>query len=199
MLYAYSVPWLGRLLARTGDERAEELLAAAWEHARRQRLLLGVAYAGLAYVEWAWLAGRTDVAGRVAAVLLPRTEHPGGAPFRAELLRYLARAGLPAEPFAGCPEPWAAGLRGDWRAAAAAWAAAGDPYEQALELTASGEPEPTLEGLRILDGLGAVAPAALARERLRDDGRDRAAAPAEARRAPTPPGSPSASWPCWRW
>ena len=82
------------------------------------------------------------------AVLLPRTEHPGGAPFRAELLRYLARAGLPAEPFAGCPEPWAAGLRGDWRAAAAGWAAAGDPYEQALELIESGEPEPTLEGLR---------------------------------------------------
>ena len=170
MLYAYSVPWLGRLLARTGDERAEELLGAAWEHARRQRLLIGVAYAGLAYVEWAWLAGRTEIARRVGAVLLPRTEHPGAAPFRAELLRYLARAGLPAESFAGCPEPWAAGLRGDWRVAAAAWEAAGEPYEQALELIASGEPEPTLDGLRVLDGLGAVAPAALARERLRDLG-----------------------------
>ncbi len=167
MLFAYSVPWLGRLLARLDDERAGDLLAAAWKHARRQRLLLGVAYAGLAYVEWAWLADEPEVAQRVAAELVPRTEHPGGAPFRAELLRYLARAGLPAEPFEGCPEPWAAGLRGDWRSAADAWAAAGDPYEQALELTESGEPEPTLEGLRILDGLGATAPAALARERLR--------------------------------
>ena len=119
-------------------------------------------------------------------MLLPRTEHPGGAPFRAELLRYLARAGLPAEPFDGCPEPWAAGLRGDWRAAAAAWAAAGDPYEQALELIESGEPEPTLEGLRILDGLGAAAPAALARERLRAHGRApcRGARASEARANP---------------
>ncbi len=167
MLYAYSVPWLGRLLARLGDETAPELLAAAWEHARRQRLLIGVAYAGLAYLEWAWLAGRTDVARQVGSVLLPRTAHPGAAPFRAELLRYLARAGEPAGPFDGCPEPWAAGLRGDWRAAAAGWETAGDPYERALELVESGAPEPTLEGLRILDGLGAGAAAAHTRKRLR--------------------------------
>jgi DNA-binding CsgD family transcriptional regulator len=167
MLYAYSVPWLGRLLARRGDEAAGAMLASAWNSARRQRLLLGVAYAGLAYVEWAWLAGEPELARRVAAELEPRVEHPGGAPFRAELLRYLARAGVPAEPFPGCPEPWAAGLRGDWRAAAGGWEAAGDPYEQALELAWSGEPEPMLAGLRLLDALGATAPAALVRRRLR--------------------------------
>ena len=170
MLYAYSVPWLGRVLARRGDPAAGAMLAAAWEHARRQRLMLGLAYAGLASAEWAWLAGRPDVGRRVAAELLPRTAHPGGAPFRAELLRQLARAGEPAAPFDGCPEPWAAGLRGDWRAAAAGWQAAGDPYEQALELAESGEPEPTAEAVRILDGLGADAAAALARERLRTIG-----------------------------
>ena len=118
----------------------------------------------------AWLAGRTDVARQVGSVLLPRTAHPGAAPFRAELLRYLARAGEPAEPFDGCPEPWAAGLRGDWRAAAAGWETAGDPYERALELVESGAPEPTLEGLRILDGLGAAAAAAHTRKRLRELG-----------------------------
>ena len=116
-----------------------------------------------------WPASRT-VARRVADELLPLTAHPGAAPFRAELLRHLARAGLPAEPFDGCPEPWAAGLRGDWRAAAAAWEATGDPYEQALELAGSGEPEPTVEGLRILDALGAAAAADRARERLREMG-----------------------------
>ncbi len=167
MLYAYSVPWLGRVLARRGDPAAGEMLAAAWEHALRQRLLLGLAYSGLASVEWAWLADEPEVARRVAGELLPRTAHPGGAPWRAELLRYLARAGLHAEPFEGCPEPWAAGLRGDWRDAARGWAAAGHPYEQALELVGSDEPEPTVEGLRILDALGATAAADRARERLR--------------------------------
>ena len=93
MLFAYSVPWLGRLLARRGDPVAEGMLAAAWEQAQRHRLLLGLAYAGIARVEWAWLAGEPEIAERVGAVLLARTEHPGAAPFRGELLRYLARAG----------------------------------------------------------------------------------------------------------
>jgi DNA-binding CsgD family transcriptional regulator/tetratricopeptide (TPR) repeat protein len=167
MLFAYSVPWLGRLLARRGDPIAEGMLAAAWEQAQRHRLLLGLAYAGIARVEWAWLARRPDVAERVAAVLLPRTQHPGAAPFRGELLRYLARAGLPAESFAGCPLPWAAGIEGDWRGAAAAWREAGDPYETALELAESGDADATAQALRILEGLRAEPAAARVRERLR--------------------------------
>jgi DNA-binding CsgD family transcriptional regulator/tetratricopeptide (TPR) repeat protein len=169
MLYAYSAPLLGRLLARRGEEEAAPMLAAAWSRALRQRLLIGLAYAGLASVERAWLVGDAASARRIADVLEPRASHPGAAPFRAELLRYLARCGLEAEPFDGCPEPWAAGLRGDWEAAAVGWEAAGDPYEQALELADSGEPEPTLEAVRILDGLGATA-ADLVRERLREMG-----------------------------
>jgi ATP/maltotriose-dependent transcriptional regulator MalT len=152
MLHAYGVPWLGRLLARRGDPAAGEMLAAAWESARRQRLFLGLVYAGLAYAEWAWLEDDREAARGVGAVLLPRLEHPGGAPFRAELLRYLARAGEAPD------------ARGEWRAAA------GDPYEQALELAESGEPEPTVEGLRVLDELGATAAAARVRRRLRAEG-----------------------------
>jgi DNA-binding CsgD family transcriptional regulator/tetratricopeptide (TPR) repeat protein len=148
MLHAYSVPWFGRLLARRGEDAAGEMLAAAWDRAVHQRLFLGLVYAGLAYVEWAWLAGEPDAARRVAAVLLPQTEHPGGAPFRAELLRYLARAGVHE---GEVPE----------------WAIAGDPYERALALVDSGEPEPATEGLRMLDQLGAVAAAAHVRRRLR--------------------------------
>jgi DNA-binding CsgD family transcriptional regulator len=167
MLFAYSVPWLGRLLARRGDPVAEGMLAAAWEQAQRQRLLLGLAYAGIARVEWAWLAGEPEVAERVGAVLLARTEHPGAAPFRGELLRYLARAGVPAESFDGCPAGWAAGLEGDWDTAAAAWREAGDPYETALELAESGDAEATAEALGMLEDLRAEPAAARVRERLR--------------------------------
>ena len=170
MLFAYSVPWLGRALARRGDPAAGGLLAAAWDGAERQRLLLGVAYAGLASVEWAWLAGRPEIAERVAASLAPRLAHPGAAPFRAELARYLARGGLAAEAFDGCPEPWAAGLRGDWRAAADGWEDAGDPYEQALELTESAESRTVADGLRILDAMDAAGAAARVRARLRAAG-----------------------------
>jgi len=147
MLHAYSVPWLGRLLARRGDPSAGPMLADAWERARSERLLLGVTYAGLAYVEWAWLAGASDVARRVADVLLPRVERPGAAPFRIELLRYLARAGL-GEPVLP-------------------WPAVDDPYERAVDLVYSGDPGATVEGVRILDSLGAAPAAALARDHLR--------------------------------
>ena len=163
----------GRLLARRGDDAAGPVLRNAWEQARRKRLPLVTTHAGRAVVEWAWLTGERDAAAEVAAALLPRMLTAGWAHLRGELLRYLARAGLPAEPFDGCPEGWAAGLRGDWEAAARHWADAGDRYEQALELTGSGVVGPTRDGLAILDGLGAHAPAALARRRLRELGASR--------------------------
>jgi DNA-binding CsgD family transcriptional regulator/tetratricopeptide (TPR) repeat protein len=166
MLYVYSVPVYARLLARRGRPEAGPLLAEAWRRATEQRSLLGMAYTGIATVEWAWLTGRPERAGPVAEVLLRRRGRAGAAPVLGELLRYLARAGIGNEALPGCPEPWAAGLRGDWRAAAAGWAAIGDPYERALELAGSGEVDPTLTALRILDDLGAEAPAALVRERL---------------------------------
>ena len=58
------------------------------------------------------------------------------------------RLGDPVEPVPDGPEEFTAGLRGDWRAAAAAWERVGDPYERALELAGSGEREPMLEALR---------------------------------------------------
>jgi len=167
MLFTYGMPWLARLLARRGDPAAGDLLSAAWDAACRQRLRLGIAYAGMAYAEWAWLTGDAQAARRIADDLEPRLPHPGTAPFRGEALRYLARAGVPAVPFEGCPEPYASGLRGDWAAAAAGWREIGDPYEEALELASSGMQAPTLDALRILDSLGATAAAARVRERLR--------------------------------
>jgi DNA-binding CsgD family transcriptional regulator/tetratricopeptide (TPR) repeat protein len=148
MLHAYSAPWLGRLLARRGDPAAAGMLAAAWDDARRQRLLLGLAYAGLAYVEWAWLAGEPELARAAGEELLPRVAHPGGAPFRAELLRYLALAGVAGEE----PPPWPHPA---------------DPYERALGRAFGDDAEAMGDGLRVLDGLGATAAAARARARLR--------------------------------
>ena len=52
------------------------------------------------------------------------------------------------------PAPLAAGLRGDWRTAAAGWTELGEQYESALELAESGAIDETLEALRILDRLG---------------------------------------------
>jgi DNA-binding CsgD family transcriptional regulator/tetratricopeptide (TPR) repeat protein len=170
MLAVYSLPWLARLLARRGDPSAGNLLGTAWRRARRQRLLIGLAYTGLAYVEWAWLTGQRATATEVGAQLRPLLRHPGAAPFRAELLRYLARAGVAVEPFPGCPDPWAAGLRGDHLAAARGWEAVGDPYERALELAETDQPTLLREAYQELDRLGATPAAAWVRDRIRDTG-----------------------------
>ena len=60
------------------------------------------------------------------------------------------------------PPEWAGG-----EAAAAEWEVRGQPYERALELVDSDEPERISEGLVLLDGLGAQPAAAIARARLR--------------------------------
>ncbi|TWF74426.1 regulatory LuxR family protein [Pseudonocardia hierapolitana] len=165
----HRLPVYGRLLARRGREDAEQVLDRAWRHASQQRAPIGMARAATGLVEWAWLNEQPDRARRAAEEVLPWMRGGAWNTMRGELLRHLARAGIDPGPFPGCPEPWAAGLRGDWEAAAAEWARIGDPYERALELTESGEAGPALEGLRVLDELGAAA-AAVVRRRLRERG-----------------------------
>jgi hypothetical protein len=79
-------------------------------------------------------------------------------------------AGEAVGPFPGCPPPLAAGIAGDVRAAARPWEEAGNPYEQALEVTESPDLAEVLRGLRILDRLGAAATAGMIRRRRRRRG-----------------------------
>ena len=171
MIGRETLPILARLLVRQDAPGAERILREASEHAERADVLEWLVPTGLARLEHAWLAGDPSLAGGYPRLLLERTDRPGCLVQRGEVLRYLRRLGHPAEPFAGCPGAYDAGLRGDWEAAAAAWAGDdGDPYERALELMESGQVDPTLEALDVLDRLGARPAARLARERLRQLG-----------------------------
>lgn len=173
-LALFTLPPLGRLLARRGDPEAVEILRRGWELAKRADTLGALASAGLAMIEWAWLSGDVDRATEQITVLLARSASTGGggaaARCRGQLLGYLRRAGRPVEPFDGCPDEWAAALRDDWRVAAAVWERIGEPYERALELAGSGQVAETLVALEILDGLGATAATRLVRQRLRELG-----------------------------
>ena len=137
MLFAYSAPWLGRLLARRGDPRGGR--------AARRRVGAGAAPAAAARARLRGdRARRVGVADRrrrrrarrSRRVLLPRTEHPGAAPFRGELLRYLRARGAGGRAVrrtarrgatAGPARRLARGGRG-------AGGAPAIPYETALEL-----------------------------------------------------------------
>jgi DNA-binding CsgD family transcriptional regulator/tetratricopeptide (TPR) repeat protein len=163
MLEAYSLPWLGRLRARRGDPGAGAMLGRAWARAQRLGLLLCLAYAGLAYAEWAWLADEPTIAAAVGKGLLPRLRNPGAAGWRAELLALLGRAGVTAPGGVGDRAPPAP------PGGAVPWAA-GDPYERAVALGLEGGADDGARALEVLDGLGAAAAAAAVRARLRAAG-----------------------------
>ena len=170
MIGRETVPILARVLMRQGSADAAEWLARAARHASTADVLEWLVPTGLAHIEHAWLTGDHAHAGPYPELLLERTDRPGTAVQRGELLVYLRRLGYPSGPFPGCPEPYASALRGDWRSAADAWLVEGDPYEHAVELAESGQVEPTLEALMVLEGLGARPAVAIVRRRLRSLG-----------------------------
>ncbi|MDD7937190.1 AAA family ATPase [Actinomycetospora lutea] len=163
----YALPALARLLVRRGDDDAPGHRAWARDLAARVDCYDIWWTSGLLEIETAWLTGRHADADAALARLGELTARPGRELDRGELARWQRRLGREVAVPAGARAVHAAGLRGDWAAAAAAWEADGVPYDQALELLDSGVPEPTLRALRILDGLGARATARLARQRLR--------------------------------
>jgi DNA-binding CsgD family transcriptional regulator len=161
----YSLPHLPRLLVRAGVTDAPEVLVRAREYAPpgRDRLVPVL----LAQTEQAWLAERPDDARDAIAALTASATGPGSERRRGELLRWRQRLGEEVAPSAGCPQEFAAGIRGDWRQAAAEWERIGAPYERALELLDSNEVDPIVEALGVFDELGAAPAARIARRRLR--------------------------------
>jgi DNA-binding CsgD family transcriptional regulator/tetratricopeptide (TPR) repeat protein len=161
---------LGRLLARRGDSGADAMVQRAWELAVATGERQPLALAGGARIEAAWLSGDSAAVRAIGDETLALAVGGGHEVLRGEVLRYLRRVGADVEPFPGCPPAVAAGIAGDWAEAAKLWAEAGNPYEEALELTEAPDPDVALRGLETLDGLGAVPAAAVARRRLRRDG-----------------------------
>jgi len=160
---------LGLLYARRGDPEATEVLDDAWERALHTGDLQRIAPTAAARAEQAWLVD--DLDGVVAAAR-PGYElaRQAGEPWSmGELGWWLCQAGQRPD-LPRVAEPFQLLCAGDWQAAAAAWKQRGLSYERALALAQAPTPEPLLEALAIVDGLGAAATARVLRRRLRDHG-----------------------------
>ena len=165
--------WLAQAAARLGESEATTLAAEAWTLASTsdEAPLLGAAAA--AVLETAWLSGATADAEAVGAQALAAADATGHPWYAGDLRVGLHRAGLSVPP---PPDPTvllaahAATLRGDHLAAASAWESSGYRYEQAVELVHGDDREQMVDGLRLLDDLGAVGTANRARALLRDQG-----------------------------
>jgi DNA-binding winged helix-turn-helix (wHTH) protein/tetratricopeptide (TPR) repeat protein len=149
---------MARLLARRGAlAEADETLAPAIAEAASSDEIHLVGPVVATQLELAWLRGEDRTMRRLAQrglELAQRYDHRSG---RAEMQRWLQRAGEQVDHDGGEPGPWAPSLAGDWRAAAEGWARLGDRYERALELAGSGDAVAADEGLAVLVDLGATA------------------------------------------
>jgi len=105
----------------------------------------------------------------IAEPVLAEAVRLGDQYLQAELAYWLRKAGRAVD-VSDVDHPFALLAGGDWQAAARVWAERGCPYQQAVALADSSEPEALLEALSILDSLGAAPLARQVRAGLRQLG-----------------------------
>ena len=169
-------PWqeslevLALVRARRGDPDYARLLEKASALASSAGGLDWLGPNAVARAEVAWLEGRTDaIAGitQQAFELAARLRQPT---YLGELACWRWRAGLLVDPPPGTEELYRRQIGGEWQQAAHKWNELGCPYDAALALADSGQPDALREALNELQALGARPAAAIVTRRLRELG-----------------------------
>ena len=175
----------GRSALRTGRD-ADHLVAECWALGLALDELQRSAPAAGLVCEAAWLRGDLATVAAVAGPVYDEATRLESPAWRVEAGFWLSTTGASVD-LDPDTHPYAALAMGDWRSAADTWERAGCPYEAALALSLSGEPDTLLDALSRLDALGAVPLADRVRERLREDGSRVCRAGRHAARGTTPP------------
>ena len=161
---------LGLLRARRGDPDPWTPLAEAREVAGRTRQLWWEYQVAAAEAEACWLGGRPEAIVDATAETFELAMRLGSPWPVAELAWWRRQAGIDEPIPADAGGPFELQLRGDWSGAAAAWRAAGCPYEAALALAEADEEDALRRALGELQQLGARPAAAVVSRRLRQRG-----------------------------
>lgn len=160
---------LARLRARRGDSGVWAALDEARDLAATGSVQMQLSCCK-ARAEAAWLEGRNDEAAREANTALPRAIERHLPGITAELVLWARRGGLaPPVPAFCATHPAALEAAAHWQHAAAAWRAAGCPFESARALADGDEPSQH-EALAALERLGARTMVERVRHRLRRAG-----------------------------
>jgi DNA-binding CsgD family transcriptional regulator/tetratricopeptide (TPR) repeat protein len=159
---------VGRVLARRGDPEGAEMLGEALALARQLDSSDWLADSLIGSLELAWLSGDERTARQLAqeVVDLSSALDPD---FLGEEALWLTRVGVGTDHLE-VPAPYAFAITGDNRAAARQLDELRLPYEAAMTLLDSGEPDAMREALVRLDALGAPAVSSRARQVMRRQG-----------------------------
>jgi DNA-binding CsgD family transcriptional regulator len=161
---------LARVRARRGDAGVRKLLGEALEIALRSEELYRILPVAVAVAETAWLESRPEAA-RPQSEAAYALACERATPFAlGEIAYWLWRLGHIADPPSGCAEPYALQMRGQSRAAAAAWERLGCPFQRALALAESDDEQAIRGALELLERLGARAVIARITRELRARG-----------------------------
>ncbi|HEY2519851.1 MAG TPA: AAA family ATPase [Streptosporangiaceae bacterium] len=156
---------LSVVAVRLGQPGAQDLLGRVWKLAAGTGELQRTGPVAAARAEDAWLRGDDQAVRDLTRPVYQDAERLGDLVQQAELAHWLTSAGEPT-PVSG-EHPYALLASGRRREAAAAWQAAGCPYEHAAALAQSPDPNDLLSALASLDELGARPLASRIRARLR--------------------------------
>jgi DNA-binding CsgD family transcriptional regulator/tetratricopeptide (TPR) repeat protein len=159
----------GRVRLRRGLPDGDEIVAGAWELARRIGEPQRLGPAGAAMAEAAWLRGDGPAAGRELVEAYELVRGRDAPAYAADFGYWLRRLGVDVV-VDDTGYPHADQAAGRWRQAARVWQAAGCRYEHADALSNSADPADLLAALTILDELGAEPLARRVRRQLRDRG-----------------------------
>ena len=157
---------------RSGDQDAQPHLEHGWslavslaEPGRHLQILAALA-------ENMWMTGRPDP--RITDYATSRLGELGATPDTrwaiGNLVVWMRRLGIDADVPSDLPEPYRSHLKGRCLDAADWWRRGGNPFAEALALTDSLDPGDRVQGVTILDRLGATGTADRIRRELRKDG-----------------------------
>ncbi|MEO8107010.1 MAG: AAA family ATPase [Actinomycetes bacterium] len=160
---------VGRVLARQGDPEGAEMIAEALGYAEKLESTDWLLDARISWLEIGWLSGDEEQTRQRAITAMEHAREVEPL-VRAEAAIWARRVGVSAEGLDPLPEPYGRWMSGDELGAAAWLADAGLPYDAALALLDSGDPDSMREAVRQLDALGATATSARARALMRRQG-----------------------------
>jgi DNA-binding CsgD family transcriptional regulator/tetratricopeptide (TPR) repeat protein len=153
--------------ARRGEGDPWPMLDEAAALARRSGESQWEAPVTAARLEAAWLGDRGDELARGAGDVLRRCIDGRAGWWAGEIAWWRRGAGIDEGVPPGSPEPWASLLQGRATESAAEWRRIGCPYEEALALAASDDPDDLRAAFEGFDALAARPAAAATTRRMR--------------------------------